>query len=206
MRSYGVRMRWDNLFDDLETQLEQGLTAEEEDLQAEEERLRLGRLTLRERILSVHESYERSVDYSLRFQLISGESVPVRPSTIGRDWISGDIRDGSSANRQCILPLTAITGISLTRQQVRRSLASADRRTEVALAARLSIAFVLRDLCRRRTSVEIVTTGAPAFGTIDRVGRDHFDLAIHEPGEPRRERAVTEYRVVALAQVAMVRL
>lgn len=206
MHSYGFRMRWDNLFDDLESQLEQGMTAEEEDLQAEEERLRLGRLALRERILSIHESYERSDEYSLRFQLISGEFVPIRPSTIGRDWISGDIRDGSSAARQCIVPITAISGISLTRQQVRRSLASTDRGTEVSLAARLSIAFVLRDLCRRRTSVEIVTTGGPAFGTIDRVGRDHFDLAIHEPGEPRRERAVSEYRIVALAQVAMVRL
>ena len=42
-------MRWDNLFDDLESQLEQELDAEDIDLLAEEERLRLGRLGLRDR-------------------------------------------------------------------------------------------------------------------------------------------------------------
>lgn len=40
-------MRWEHLFDDLETQLERELTAEELDLEVEEERLRLGRLSLR---------------------------------------------------------------------------------------------------------------------------------------------------------------
>src|ERR1019366_4923637 len=44
---------WDNLFDDLESQLEQELTAEEVDLQAEEERLRLARLGIRDRLRSL---------------------------------------------------------------------------------------------------------------------------------------------------------
>ena len=48
-------MRWDNLFDDLEGQLEHELTSEEIDLQAEEERLRLGRMSLRDRILAIHD-------------------------------------------------------------------------------------------------------------------------------------------------------
>jgi len=46
-------MRWDSLFDDLESQLEQELGAEEGDLLAEEERLRLGRLTLRDRLVAM---------------------------------------------------------------------------------------------------------------------------------------------------------
>lgn len=46
-------MRWDDLFDDLESQLEQELGAEDVDLLAEEERLRLGRLTLRDRLLAM---------------------------------------------------------------------------------------------------------------------------------------------------------
>ena len=51
-------MRWDNLFDDLESQLEQELTAEEVDLQAEEERLRLARLGIRDRLRSLaHASF-----------------------------------------------------------------------------------------------------------------------------------------------------
>ena len=47
-------MRWQNLFDDLEGQLESELGAEEVDLLAEEERLRLGRLSLRDRIRAIH--------------------------------------------------------------------------------------------------------------------------------------------------------
>ena len=45
-------MRWDKLFDDLESQLEREITAEELDLDAEEERLRLGRLSVRERLVA----------------------------------------------------------------------------------------------------------------------------------------------------------
>jgi len=46
-------MRWDNLFDDLESQLELELGAEDLDLVAEEERLRLGRLALRDRLVAL---------------------------------------------------------------------------------------------------------------------------------------------------------
>ena len=43
-------MRWDLLFDDLESQLDQEQRDEERALAIEEERLRLGRLTLRDRL------------------------------------------------------------------------------------------------------------------------------------------------------------
>ncbi len=49
-------MRWDHLFDDLEGQLERELTAEEQDLGIEEERLRLGRLSVRDRVAALHEA------------------------------------------------------------------------------------------------------------------------------------------------------
>ena len=45
-----------HLFDDLEGQLERELTAEEQDLGIEEERLRLGRLSVRDRIAALHEA------------------------------------------------------------------------------------------------------------------------------------------------------
>lgn len=199
-------MRWDNLFDDLESQLEQGLNAEEVDLKAEEERLRLGRLSLRERLISLCDSYERRDDYAVRFALRSGETVRVRPATIGKDWLSGDIRDGSDLKRQCILPLSAVASMVLAKDQVRRSLTGAPRETDATLAARLGLPFVLRDLARRRTSIEAVALVGSAFGTIDRVGRDHFDVAVHEPGSPRRETSVSEYRLIPFAELVLVRL
>jgi hypothetical protein len=43
-------------------------------------------------------------------------------------------------------------------------------------------------------------------GTIDRVGRDHLDLAVHEAGQSRRQSAVQQYRVIPLDQLLLVRL
>ena len=46
-------MRWDRLFDDIESQLERELSAEELDLAAEEERVRLARLGMRDRLVAL---------------------------------------------------------------------------------------------------------------------------------------------------------
>lgn len=201
-------MRWDNLFADLELQLDRGLTAEAEDERADQERLRLAQLSLRERIMTLRASYDRGTEYAAVLHLNSGDSVAVRPITIGRDWLSGDMRDGEM-NRQCIIPLAAVTGISLLREQVGRSIAIGVP-TKVAPAAdssnKIGITLVLRDLCRRRASLEVVTSSNAVFGTIDRVGSDHFDVALHEPGQPRRESMVSQYRIVPLTHLTMVRL
>jgi hypothetical protein len=64
----------------------------------------------------------------------------------------------------------------------------------------------LRDLCRRRRAVDLDLLTGAIHGTIDRVGRDHVDLALHERGTPRRESEVTQHRIVPLAQLRLVRL
>lgn len=200
-------MRWDNLFDDLESQLEHELTAEELDLHAEEERLRLGRLSLRDRLLSLHEAQERGSAYSIRLILVNGDRISVKPATFGRDWFAADLIEESARRSQCIVPLAAIAGLLLTRAQVSASLAARPgEESSRSLSARLGLAFVLRDLCRRRKPLEMRLVHGALFGTIDRVGRDHCDLAVHESGEARRESAVTEYRVVLLGQLVLVRI
>jgi hypothetical protein len=196
-------MRWDNLFDDLEGQLEQELGAEETDLRAEEERLRLGRLTLRDRLLALNHA---AVSLPVRVELVDGSVLALRPRTFGRDWISGDIVDPST-RRQFILPLDAIAGLLLTRDQVSDSLEdAAPAEGERGLSRRLGLAFVLRDLCRRRQFVELVLRDGVTGGTIDRVGRDHLDLAVHEAGTARRESLVSHYRVVPFTWLVFVRL
>lgn len=197
-------MRWDNLFDDLESQLEQGLDAEEADLAAQEERLRIARLSLRDRIVALRAQHRRSDDWGVKLQLASGEIVAIRPVSVGKDWLSGDVRDGSSADRQCIVPLHAITSLMLDRSQLAESLLPVER--EEPLAARLALPFALRDLARRRVTVDVRTMDGLAIGTIDRVARDHLDLAEHDRGEPRRERAVSGYRVIPLARILTVRV
>ena len=229
-------MRWDDLFDDLESQLEHELTAEEIDLRAEEERLRLGRISLRDRILAIHDAAGfgtaapdaasrdaavragaghgratggtiRGDDVAsvIRVQLAGGPTISVRPLSFGKDWFSAELVEESLRHSQCIVPLAAVTALLLDRAQVQSSLTASETAGHT-LAARLGLAFVLRDLCRRRASVELQLVDGVAHGTIDRVGRDHLDLAVHEPGTPRREAEVSHYRVVPFGALQLVRL
>jgi len=200
-------MRWDNLFDDLEGQLEQELSAEELDVRAEEERLRLGRLSLRDRIVAIHEAQGRDSGVGIRLFLSDGTPLTLTPQTFGRDWFSADVIDDSSRKAQVIVPLASIGSVVLSRDQAAVSLAATPSElSQTSLPARLTMSFVLRDLCRRRTSVEVRMATGPLFGTIDRVGRDHLDLAVHEAGEARRESAVRESRAIPLSQVLLVTL
>ena len=200
-------MRWDNLFDDLEGQLEHELTLEEVDLRAEEERLRLGRMSLRDRIRSIHVTEGPHVAYAISVLLVDGTRMPLRPVTIGRDWFSADLIDESASRRQCIVPLAAVGGLSLTRPQIGQSLSeSSTSESGPGLSSRLTLSFVLRDLCRRRASIEVRLVDGTVFGTIDRVGRDHLDVAVHERGSARRESVVTEYRVIPFSRVLVVKM
>jgi hypothetical protein len=212
-------MRWENLFDDLESQLEQELDADEVDLLAEEERLRLGRLSLRDRVRAMSEGPDAE---PVRFALADGSRATVRVSTVGRDWLAGELQSTARRAASCVVPLTAVVAVFPTPAQLVRSLEEPPAATAPgSLSARLGLTFVLRDLCRRRASVDLVVRGggiqggaiqgsaiegSRVHGTIDRVGRDHLDLAEHEPGALRRDRDVTAVRMLPLSELVVVRL
>ena len=199
-------MRWENLFDDLETQLERELTAEELDLEVEEERLRLGRLSVRDRLVALHEAQSGS-EYRIAVTLTTGERLVVHPVAFGRDWFSADVATEGSRTLQCLVPLGALASVALDPALVPRSLAGpAAPDGHPSLSARLGLTFVLRDLCRRRRAVDLVLAAGEVHGTLDRVGRDHVDLAVHDRGAARREREVREIRIVPLAGLLLVRL
>lgn len=196
-------MRWDNLFDDLEGQLENELNAEDLDLRAEEERLRLGRLSLRQRLTAV--SGGPGHPEVMRILLVGGQTITVRPTTLGRDWLAADLLDAGAGEPQCLVPFTAIAAVILLPGQVPLSL---EPETEASgrLVDRIGLPFVLRDLCRRRKMLEIQTGLGLVTGTIDRVGRDHLDLAVHARGTVRRAGEVRQYRIIPLAQIQLIRL
>lgn len=198
-------MRWNNLFDDLEGQLEHELGAEEVDLRGEEERLRLGRLSVRDRLQSLHET-AGAADYALRLAMLDGSVIRLRPLGFGKDWMSAELLDEAARRSQVIVPLEAVGGILLDRGQVAGSLVARPGDGARGLSARLGLAFVLRDLCRRRSPVDLVLAAGTLHGTIDRVGRDHCDVAVHEPGTARRESEVVQYRIVPFAQLLLVRV
>ncbi|MCY7413282.1 MAG: hypothetical protein LH471_09670 [Salinibacterium sp.] len=195
-------MRWDKLFDDLESQIEHELSAEELDLQAEEERFRLGRLALRERILAIRASGD-----SFRIILNSDDWMWVTPLTVGRDWFLAQLVSDVRVAPQFIVPIASLAGFTVPENTIASSLPTqSEPSARESLSARLGLAFVLRDLCRRRTAVEVTVGEARYHGTIDRVGRDHFDLARHEPDQPRRTNAVTAIMVVPLDRLSLVKI
>jgi len=195
-------MRWDSLFDDLEGQLAREKSLEETDLAAEEERLRLGRLDLRERLIAIHAA-SGGTRYRVVVTVRGGLRVTLHPTSFGRDWMLAELTEGSRSV-SCILPLQAIQSVSLTPGQTRDSLVAATPTEAPRISDRLGLSFVLRDLCRRRRYVQVESVDSSVRGTIDRVGRDHIDVAVHEP--PRRSTFVEEIRLVAFDGIHLVKL
>ena len=197
-------MRWDDLFDDLEGQLEHELGVEDVDMLVEEERLRLGRLALRDRLVAMTRPGDGATEH-LRVGLIDGQLISVAVGSLGRDWLLGELvgaRRGS-----CLLPLGAIAEVVPSPEQLARSVeAEVAPAAPLAISARIGLSVVLRDLCRRRAALEVATaSGDSLHGTIDRVGRDHLDVAEHEAGVPRRASAVSRIRVLPFGQLVLVR-
>ena len=213
-------MRWDNLFDDLESQLEHELGVEDLELRVEEERLRLGRLSLRNRMRAASGVDEGRRAAPLRLWLVDGSTARLFPTTFGRDWVSGDLvadeREEMGAHRasvRALVPLDAIASVGLDDAQLAESLHAepdpdASRTPDAAprLIDRLGLAFALRDLARRRSPLTVTTRSGVLHGTIDRVARDHFDLALHDPGSPRRPSNVRGTRIVPMASLILVRV
>jgi hypothetical protein len=197
-------MRWDHLFDDLESQIEQELAADEIDVMAEEERLRLGRLGLRDRLQAMH---TRCGGQPVRLLLTDGSALTLVIGAVGRDWIAGEVSGGGAAAPSGLVPIVAIAAVLPDAAQAADSVEAPEAAGTGApsLSARLGLGFVLRDLCRRRAPVRITTPRDDLHGTIDRVSRDHLDLAEHEPGMARRERAVRARRILPLSQLLLVR-
>jgi hypothetical protein len=196
-------MRWDLLFDDLESQLDQEQRDEQRALAIEEERLRLGRLTLRDRLGAMARATDDDPTGVIRLELRGERILEVRPQTFGRDWMSAAVRNRPHLSSQCIVPFSAIAAIHPSGGQLEPSLVPSPE-ASTRLAERIGLSFVLRDLCRRRLPVHLTTDDGRLHGTIDRVARDHFDLALHEPGAPRRDSEVRGYRIVPIERLVLV--
>jgi hypothetical protein len=210
-------VRWDELCDDLEGQLEHELHADDLGLRVEEERLRLGRLSLRARLRAASGA-DGPRSAPVRLWLNDGSTVQVRATTFGRDWLAGDLVTGERvvgagrASARVIVPLDAVASVGLDEERLEASLLAepdVDASRPDApprLADRLGLAFALRDLARRRAPVTLTTRAGVLHGTIDRVARDHCDLAVHEADEPRRTGNVRGTRIVPLSALVLIRM
>jgi hypothetical protein len=192
-------VRWDSFFDDLEGQLASEWEAERAALDTEAERLRLSRVALRERLATLIDRERDAAPPS--FEVADGTVLAAAVTGVGADWVA--LEGGRSG--ALVVPFGSICAIGMPHADVLRSARPAAARS--ALADRMTFGFVVRDLVRRRVAVSLhLTQGRVFAGTIDRAGADHLDIALHEPGAPRRAASVTGHRIVPFAGVAWIRL
>lgn len=191
-----MQVEWEHLFDDLEGQLAAEWEAERAALDAESERLRVSRLALRDRLRLLTAS-----DTRMTVGVTSGRRLTARVRGLGADWVALSPIDDP---RLVLVPLDAVEHIGVDHGTLLSSL-DADQ-PEASLRERMTLGFVLRDLARRRVPVRIALRhGEPVHGTIDRAGADHLDIAVHDPGEPRRSQTVRAHLMVPFGAIVWVR-
>lgn len=191
-------MRWDRLFEDLEDQLASEWEAERAALDTEAERLRLSKLSLRERLRAL-----AGADAAVSAELRDGTVAAGTVSSVGADWFALDTATRRSG--AMLVPLAALTALGLAQEELLRT--ARPGQPAARLADRMTLGFVLRDLSRRRIPVAVgVGPGRVLTGTIDRAAADHLDLALHDRDRPRRAGEVSGHRIVATDAVSWVRL
>lgn len=194
-------MRWDRLFDDLEDQLASEWEAERAALDSEAERLRLSRVRLRDRLAVLMES--GGVVVAPSFELRDGTVLAASVIGVGADWVA--LQPVETRAGAALAPLASVMSVGMPHADLLRSARPAPPAS--SLSERMTLGFALRDLVRRRTAVTLHLASGRAFsGTIDRAGADHLDLALHDPGAPRRSGEVSGHRLVPLEAIAWIRL
>lgn len=185
---YAGGMRWDALFNDMESQFaEAGRLALEGEIN-ERTRAEMVGLPLEHRLRA-------AVGCRIGVHLLCGESVRGELRHAGADALVLD-----EDRHQVLIPYTAAARyVGLGRHALPEN--SAVRRS-------IGLAHSLRGLARDRAELSVTVGGASALrlsGVIDRVGSDYIDLASVTPGEVRRGRSVSEVSAIPFIALAMIR-
>lgn len=182
-------MRWDAMFTDLEAQAGALEVAERAVEIGERVRAELGSLSVLDRLRA-------AVDTPVRLRFMGAGQVAGTLRRCGPDWALLDVDGGG----EVLVRLGAITGIG-----------GLGRDTAVpgsmdVVTARLGLWFVLRRIARDRAPVTVLLVdGTAVHATIDRVGADFVEVAVHERGSVRRAEAVREQLLVPMTGLAAVR-
>ena len=182
-------MRWQQLFDDLGSQFDAQEAAAERAESASRARAEMGAVRLAERLAG-------ALGFPVGLGVQGAGQVAGVLSGIGPDWVL--LEDGQG--REQVVALAAV-----------RTVAGLGRRTAApepagAVRARPDLRRALRGLARDRSPVQLVLDdGGTLTGTLDRVGSDFVELAVHPSDEPRRRESVQDVRAVVIGAVAVVR-
>lgn len=182
-------MRWNALFDDLEAQaadLERAERAAEVD---ERTRAEVGALHVLDRLRA---AAGNSLQLHMRGPLqLSGELRRTGP-----DWALLD----EGAGREALVAFGAVLRVSGLGR------VSAVPGSAGIVESRLGLRHALRGIARDRSAVRLhLLDGSVLPATVDRVGADFIEVAVHAPGEPRRRSEVREVALVTLSALVAVR-
>jgi hypothetical protein len=182
-------LRWDALFADLEAQaaaLERGAVSGEIE---EHTRAEFGGISAADRVRA-------AIGQSVRVSCAGAVAVAGTLTRAGPGWLL--LEEGGG--RETLVLMDAVTAM--------RGLGRASTVPGSAgvVGSGLGVRHVLRGIARDRLPVRLVLRdGASLDATIDRVGADHVEVALHAPGEARRSSDVRRVEVILLAALATVR-
>ncbi|MEO8889874.1 MAG: hypothetical protein ABI301_01820 [Jatrophihabitantaceae bacterium] len=182
-------MRWSALFADLEAQADALEQAERAAEVQDRTRAEIGALTLVDRL-------RPAVGAAIRLWTAGAGALTGTLERLGPDWVLLE-QDGG---REVLVRLGAVTGIGGLGR------AATVPGTLDAVTARLGLWFVLRRIARDRSPVVLHLSDATTLAaTLDRVGSDYVEVAVHASGEARRAAAVREVRLIPMTALAAVR-
>ncbi|MFF1251228.1 hypothetical protein ACFVYC_01835 [Pseudarthrobacter sp. NPDC058329] len=186
---YAGRMRWDALFDDLESQFAEADRLALDAEVNERARAEMVGLELADRLRAV-------LGCRLTVYLSSGESFSGTLTHAGGDALVLD-----EEQHQLLIPYAAAGRyVGLGRLSLAES--SSVRRG-------IGLGRALRGMARDRAELSVLVGNAGGAmrlaGVIDRVGRDYFDLAVLMPGEARRSHQVSQIATIPFTALAAIR-
>jgi hypothetical protein len=182
-------MRWDALFADLEAQIDV-LTAAERDAEiADRTRSEVGRLGLTDRLRA-------AVGCQLRIACRGDLTLTGRLDRVHPEWLLL----GDGAGREALLATCGVLSVA----GLSRLSAAPDSMS--AVDARFGLRLALRGIVRDRSPARLyLVDGTVVDGTLDRVGADFVEVAVHPLGEPRRRSTVNQTLLVATAAIVALR-
>lgn len=159
-------MRWEALFDDLESQLAAVELAERTATVGDLVRAERATVTLDGRLRAV-----RGARLALRLR--GGELVPGELLDVAREWLLL-----GEAGRRVLVPRHAVAAVAGLGPQVEPE--------PHGVLRNLSLGHALRALSRDRVPVRVSASGVEVAGRVDAVGADHVDVTtLDETGRPR---------------------
>jgi hypothetical protein len=180
-------MRWEQLFEDLESRLEQLSQAERDAEIADRTRAELARISLLDRLRA-------SMGQAIRCELSEGVIARGRLDRVGSDFVLL-----SQPHGETVVPLSAMVLLD----GVDEGAVSAEVAGRVV--SRLGLAAILRSLARDRSTVRLrLGQGRVLVGTVQRVGSDFLQLATHEAEESPRRGTVRATPLIPLDRLVSV--